>query len=152
MAKTLKSELPDKFGGVVNQDTLRRGVENIAHLLDRRAEINAEIKAEKETLKEAGFVPKHISTVVREYRMDADERADMYTTLENYRRGLGMLDGTPLGDAAMEREETVRAAPKPRSFAEQPLRRPRGRPRKAAGEALAGARLHLGEEKPAGTA
>jgi len=96
--------------------------------------------------------------------MEEPARHSRYALLDSYRRALGMLAGTPLGDAAMDRAEaeTGSARPegvsrrgrKPRSFAEQPVHqpRPRGRPRKGANEALADARLHLGEEEPAGTA
>jgi hypothetical protein len=62
-------------------------------------------------------------------------RADRYALLEAYRRALGMLADTPLGEAALQRAgnggEHVMA--KPRPFSEQPVhpaRRGRGRPRK----------------------
>jgi uncharacterized protein (UPF0335 family) len=141
---------------VVNQEALTRGVDRIVALMNDRDAISGDIKTEIEALKEAGFVPKHVRTVVRETRMEADERADMYLTLDNYRRGLGILADTPLGEAAMSRAAQERPT-RPRTFAEQPvhrLRRP-GRPRKngaAPGHALSASRRHLdGDDAPLAT-
>jgi uncharacterized protein (UPF0335 family) len=158
MAKTLRSEVADKFGGVINKTALARYVERVERLHDERASLGEDIKAVMEEAKNAGFVPKIIRQMVRERKMEPVELQDHLALLDSYRRGLGMLAGTPLGDAAMDRADAAHPAPKrgrkPRSFAEQPVHqpRPRGRPRKNVGEALADARLHLGEEEPAGTA
>jgi uncharacterized protein (UPF0335 family) len=161
MAKTLRSEIPDQFGGVINEGALARYVERVERLHEERASLGEDIKAVMEEAKNAGFVPKIIRQMVRERKMEPVELQDHLALLDSYRRGLGMLAGTPLGDAAMDRAEAIHAAHpapkrgrKPRSFAEQPVHqpRPRGRPRKNVSEALADARLHLGEEEPAGTA
>jgi uncharacterized protein (UPF0335 family) len=136
----------------------------VERLHEARAEIGEDIKAVMEEAKNAGFVPKIIRQVVRERRMEPGELQDHLTLLDTYRRGLGMLVGTPLGDAAMAKvesraEKTTRRAingAKPRPFADQTVgKRPRGRPKgatkgKDAGTAMADARAHLGE--PAGTA
>ena len=161
MAKRLHDEIPDQFGGVINESALARYVERVEHLHEERASLGEDIKAVMEEAKNAGFVPKIIRQMVRERKMEPTELQDHLALLDSYRRGLGMLAGTPLGDAAMDRAEATAMHPpagkrgrKPRSFAEQPVhqpRRPRGRPRKDAATALADARLHLGEE-PAGTA
>ena len=121
------------------------------------------------TVKNIGIsVPVSFSASCANSKMNTDERAGPLYWHRSSAAGLGALDGTPLGDAAMGRAEadingawaesslakaTGRKARKPRSFAEQPVHqpRPRGRPRKDAATALADARLHLGEE-PAGTA
>jgi uncharacterized protein (UPF0335 family) len=164
MAKTLRSEVPDQFGGVINETALARYVERVERLHEERASLGEDIKAVMEEAKNAGFVPKIIRQMVRERKMEPVELQDHLALLDSYRRGLGMLAGTPLGDAAMDRAEAEtgsaraegasRRGRKPRSFDEQPVHqpRPRGRPRKNVGEALADARLHLGEEEPAGTA
>jgi hypothetical protein len=88
--------------------------------------------------------------------------------LNAYRESLGMLKGTPLGDAAVERREaelnggmdpsarkdddlgkaTGQQARKPKPFAEQPITRPRRARRRRADagvdNALERARPHLG--------
>jgi hypothetical protein len=70
---------------------------------------------------------------VREYRTDAEPRQSRYALLDAYRQALGMLSDTPLGEAAMRSAEAgdipIR---RPRPFAEQPMKRGRGRPKKAA--------------------
>lgn len=158
MAKTLRSEIPDQFGGAINNQALLRYIERVEDLNERRAELGEGIKEIMGEAKNAGFVPKIIRQMIRERAMEQDELQDHLALLDRYRRELGMLADTPLGDAAMDREEAIHAVHpvkgrKPRSFAEQPVSpRRRGRPRKNAGEALADARLHLGEDEPAGTA
>ena len=154
MAKTtLQSEIPDKFGGVINQEALGRYVDRIERLHVDRDVIAGDIKSVYAEAKSAGFVTGIIRQIVRERRMEEDERHDHYALLDSYRRALGMVADLPLGQAAMDR--AAAEAPKPRRFAEQPVitpRRPRGRPRKTVDEALGDARLHLGQEEPAGTA
>lgn len=174
MAKTLRSEVADKFGGAVNNQALLRYIERIEDLDGRCAELREGKKGVMAEAKNAGFVPKIIRQMIRERAMEPDELQDHLALLDSYRRGLGMLADTPLGEAAMDRAERriaraeaeiangargVRRGRKPRAFAEQPVHtpRPRGRPRgssrgKDAGEALADARLHLGEEEPVGSA
>jgi uncharacterized protein (UPF0335 family) len=160
MAKRLADEIPDKFGGVINREALGRYVDRIERLHVDRDAITGDIKEVYTEAKNAGFVTGIIRQIVRERRMEDAERHDHYALLDSYRAALGMLADTPLGQAAMAEVEntTRRAAPnrtnggaKPRPFADQTVgKRPRGRPRKDAGTALADARAHLGE--PAGTA
>ncbi len=149
MAKTLRSEIPDQFGGAINNQALLRYIERVEDLNERRAELGEGIKEIMGEAKNAGFVPKIIRQMIRERAMEQDELQDHLALLDRYRRELGMLADTPLGDAAMDREEAIHAVHpvkgrKPRSFAEQPISppRPRGRPRKAA-DPLQAARDHL---------
>jgi uncharacterized protein (UPF0335 family) len=161
MAKTLRSEIPDQFGGVINEQALERYVSRIENLHNERKSLNEDIKEVYGEAKDAGFDTTILREIVHERQMEEPARHSRYALLDSYRRALGMLADTPLGQAAMDRAaEAVHPANrakrgrKPRSFAEQPVhqpRRPRGRPRKAAGDALADARAHLGEE-PASTA
>jgi uncharacterized protein (UPF0335 family) len=162
MAKTLRSEIPDQFGGVINEQALERYVSRIENLHNERKSLNEDIKEVYGEAKDAGFDTTILREIVRERQMEEPARHSRYALLEAYRRALGMLADTPLGQAAMDRAEAIHAVHpgngpkrgrKPRFFAEQPVHqpRPRGRPRKNAGDALANARAHLGEE-PAGTA
>lgn len=154
MAKTLHSEIPDKFGGVINSTALARYVTRIENLYNDRRSLNADIKEVYGEAKDAGFDTTILREIVRERQMEEPARHSRYALLESYRRALGMLADTPLGQAAMSRAEAGAGARRPRSFAEQAVhqKRPRGRPRKAAGDALSDARAHPGEEEPAATA
>jgi uncharacterized protein (UPF0335 family) len=124
--------------GSYHIDTALRGfVDRIVEQYKARDDINGDIREIYGEVKEAGFVVSVVRGMVREYRMDAEARAALYQHQNEYRVALGLshLEGTPLGDAALEAEaielgETMR---KPTPFAEQPVhKRPRGRPRKDA--------------------
>ena len=116
----------------IDRDTLHSYVDRVLVLHEERKSLNADIAALYAEAKSAGFVTGIIRQIVRERQMDADERLDHYALLDSYRHALGMLADTPLGQAAMAEAEVETAArPKPRPFAEQPVHRPRGRPRKA---------------------
>lgn len=126
MAKRLRDEPPaGQFDGVINQDALARYVDRIENLHVGRDELMASIKAVYEEAKSAGFVTGVLRQIVRERRMEEDERHDHYALLDSYRSALGMLADTPLGEAAMA------TVIKPKAFAAQPVRRGR-RPRKPA--------------------
>jgi uncharacterized protein (UPF0335 family) len=149
MATRLNTEIPDKFGGAINDEALARYVNRIEALHNDRADINEAVQAVYEEARQAGFQPPILRQVLKERKLDPEVRADQYALLDAYRRALGMLADTPLGEAAMRRAETTtpptRQKPK-KTFAEQPVGRRRGRPRKTAGEAINGARAHLGSE------
>lgn len=152
MAKTLRSEIPDQFGGVINETALQRYVGRIEEKHNERKELNEEIKEIYGEAKDAGFDTTILREIVRERQMEEPARHSRYALLDSYRRALGMFADTPLGQAAMDRAEAIHAVHppagrrgrKPRSFAEQPITapRPRGRPRKAA-DPLQAARDHL---------
>jgi uncharacterized protein (UPF0335 family) len=130
---------------LVNAPALRSYVDRVAHLHDERDNLNGDIREVYKEAKEAGFDTTVLREIVREYRTDAEPRQSRYALLDQYRAALGMLADTPLGEAAVERE-----ARRPRAFADQPLHRGRGRPRKAKGDPVADAmqraQEHLGGE------
>ena len=144
MAKQLRDEVADQFGGAINSEALARYVERVEVLHEQRAELGEDIKAVMEEAKNAGFVPKIIRQMIRERGMEPTELRDHLALLESYRSSLGLLADTPLGEAAMRAAE-VRSKPAP--FADQPVHpaKARGRPRKAAGDAMAAARAHFGD-------
>jgi len=109
----------------IDRDTLRSYVDRVLVLHEERKSLNADIAALYAEAKSAGFVTAIVRQIVRERQMDADERLDHYALLDTYRHALGMLADTPLGEAAIDAME------RPLPFAEQPVHRPRGRPRKA---------------------
>jgi uncharacterized protein (UPF0335 family) len=119
---------------------LRSYAQRIENLHDDRDAVNGDIREVYAEAKEAGFDTTILREIVRERRMEPEARKSRYQLLDEYRHALGMLVDTPLGEAAIE------AAAKPKPFAEQPVKRTRGRPRKssAVDDALAAARAHLG--------
>jgi uncharacterized protein (UPF0335 family) len=81
--------------------------------------IEAEIAEMKERLsgvfkvaKAGGLDPKAMRQIIKERRMDAEELREHLARCEVYRAALGMLGGTPLGEAARKLLEQ-RAQPKP---------------------------------------
>ena len=133
----------------VNQTALAGFIGEIEHQLDERKVITETLRGIYDRAEKAGFVPAFLRTIVKERQMAKDDRHARYATLDAYRRALGMLDGTPLGEAAMTRAETevngtAAARPMdrltdppstdwPRPFAAQLVHEPkrRGRPRQA---------------------
>ena len=78
-------------------------VERIEKLEDERRLIAAEIASVKAEAKAAGFDVKVIKAILAERKLSAYERQEYATLLELYRAALGMLNGTPLGEAARKR-------------------------------------------------
>lgn len=167
MAKTLRSEIADKFGGAINAQALKACVDEVAGWMEEQKDLSDKIKGRCAEADEAGIASKReIRRLAREQvSMDPeilDAQLDRMTAL---RAALREFVTTPLGEAAVTAEARAatvtdyapdhRRSNKPRRFDEQPVTPPRrgpGRPRKVPSEALAEARLHLGEEEPAGTA
>jgi hypothetical protein len=150
MAKTLHSEIPGKFAGVINDEALQRCAKIELEGREQRRDIGERLKENHATVKNIGVSVPIFLGIVRELEMDADQRAALYMAQDDLRRRLGALEGTPLGEAAMRQVEPQLNGHAPkvgrptRKFAEQPVgspRRPRGRPRK---DALQAARDHLG--------
>jgi uncharacterized protein (UPF0335 family) len=104
---------------LVNRDALAGYVRRVASLHDDRDELNGDIREVYKEAKDAGIDTTILREIVREHRTDAEARNSRYALLDGYRRALGMLADTPLGDAALSTAEP-----------EQPARRGRGRPRK----------------------
>ena len=154
-----------RFTGVINNEALARHVRDIEELLDERKTLNDRIKEIYQAAKEAGFQTPILREIIRERKLDEEVRADRYALLDAYRRALGMLADTPLGQAAMAAavgdkpktpDEAIEAArqhlgtngastgaKRRKPFAEQPLGTPRrGRSR----------RVLFDREHPEGTA
>jgi uncharacterized protein (UPF0335 family) len=78
-------------------------IDSIEQLEDERRRIGDEIKTVKSRARSAGFDGKVLNQMLRERRMSAFERQEFQALCEMYRAALGMLDGTPLGEAARKR-------------------------------------------------
>src|SRR4051812_48524569 len=133
--------------GVINRDALGGYIDRIATLHGERDDLNEGIRGVYREAKDAGFDTTTLREIVREQRMEDEARHSRYALLDSYRAALGMLAGTPLGEAAT----AAQTAARPNPFAEQPVaRRGRGRPRKEqpaadpVDAAMDRARAHLG--------
>ena len=177
MAQTQTTSEAGRYAGVINNVALQGHVAEIEGLIDERSGVNARIKESYQRAKDSGFQTPILREIIRERKLGADVRADRYALLDAYRRALGLYADTPLGEAAMRRavaegdplqKDPLKPQPQPgngsaetaaaaetmtrpkKTFAEQPVhpsRRGRGRPRK---DAMAAARLHLGDGVPEG--
>lgn len=78
-------------------------IERIERLEEERKALAADIASVKAEAKAAGFDPKVMKAILNERKLTASERQEHAALLELYRAALGMLDGTPLGDAARRR-------------------------------------------------
>ena len=107
-------------------------VERIEKLEDERRLIAAEIASVKAEAKTAGFDVKVIKAILAERRLSAYERQEYATLLELYRAALGMLDGTPLGEAARKRLMGDRKPPPSGSDGQTPSAIPEPEPEQPA--------------------
>ncbi len=85
---------------------LRSFVERIARLEEEKKNIAADIKDVYGEAVAMGFDRKALRAVVKEHMETADERRqreEIEAITDLYRGSLGMLDGTPLGEAARKR-------------------------------------------------
>lgn len=89
-------------GGAAGE-MLAEFIASIELLEDERRRIGDEIKAVKSRARSAGFDGKVLNQMLRERRMSALERQEFQALCEMYRAALGMLGGTPLGEAARKR-------------------------------------------------
>jgi uncharacterized protein (UPF0335 family) len=89
--------------GGATGEMLAEFIASIELLEDERRRIGDEIKAVKSRARSAGFDGKVLNQMLRERRMSVLEREDFQALCEMYRAALGMLGGTPLGEAARKR-------------------------------------------------
>mgnify|MGYP001306988014 CR=1 FL=1 len=78
-------------------------VEGVEKLEEEKRLVAEHIRETKIRARRAGFDVKVLNQMLRERRMSALERQDFQSLCELYRAALGMLDGTPLGEAARKR-------------------------------------------------
>lgn len=85
-------------------------IERLERLLEEIAELREDVKAVKAEAKGEGFDVKTVMALIKLRAMTADERAERDALLDLYKAAIGMLDGTPLGQAAINR---IMNPPKP---------------------------------------
>jgi uncharacterized protein (UPF0335 family) len=97
-------------------DLLLSLIERIERLEEEKRALADDIGEIYREAKTKGFEPKIMRAMVRERRMDEASREEERALLDIYRAALGMLDGTPLGDAARRRlmRSKPDAAPAPK--------------------------------------
>ena len=99
--------------GPVAADELRLLIERVERLEEEKKGIADDIKDVYGEAKSRGFCTKTIKTIVALRKLDPDDRRNREAMLDLYKGALGMLDGTPLGNWAVERlkkDETARKA------------------------------------------
>jgi uncharacterized protein (UPF0335 family) len=84
------------------KDQLKAVIERIERLEEEKT-ISDDIRDVYAEAKGNGYDVKALRTIVRLRKQDANERAEQETILETCMVALGMLAGTPLGDAAVAR-------------------------------------------------
>lgn len=87
----------------VAKDQLKAIVERIERLEEEKKATLEDIRDVYLEAKGNGFDVKALRTIVRLRKQDANERAEHEAILETYMLALGMLVGTPLGDAALSK-------------------------------------------------
>ena len=89
----------------MKNNQLQAVVERIEKLEDERAILAEDIKDVYLEAKGNGFDPKIIKKLVALRKKDPSKVAEEEALLDTYKAALGMLADTPLGRAAMEREQ-----------------------------------------------
>lgn len=82
---------------------LRSFVERIERLEEEKAALAGDIREVYAEAKSEGYTPKIMRMLIAERRMNEADRQERDELLEVYRRALGMLSDTPLGEAALGR-------------------------------------------------
>jgi len=100
----------------VTNNQLKALVERIEKLEDEKTIIAEDIKEVYSEAKGNGFDPKIIKKLVSLRKQDAKKRAEEQAVLASYMDALGMLAGTPLGEAAVKAISKIN---KPDGYAEE---------------------------------
>lgn len=91
----------------MRNSALKQIVESIERLEADREEIAAQIKEKKAEAVGFGYSRKALNVVLKRRKMRKDERDELDALVDLYQAELGMLAGTPLGDAAISRLERL---------------------------------------------
>ena len=87
----------------IEGNKLKSIIERVERLEEEKKSLADDIKDVYADAKGNGFDVKALREIVRMRRQDAQKRAEHEAIVETYKHALGMLDGTPLGNAALER-------------------------------------------------
>lgn len=84
-------------------DRLRLLIERIERLEEEKKGIADDIRDVYAEAKAVGYDAKIMRQIVKLRKMKPDDRAEMEALLDTYKAALGLLVGTPLGDATLAR-------------------------------------------------
>ena len=84
-------------------DRLKSFVERIERLNEEKRALVEDVREVFIEVKSAGFEVKAVRAIIRERAQDADDLKEHLAIVEIYKRSLGMLADTALGQAAIER-------------------------------------------------
>ena len=87
-------------GGIAG-DRLKSFIERIERLEEEKRGIADDIKEVYAEAKGCGFDVKIMREIVKQRRIDQDELDEREALIDLYKRALGMLADTPLGEAAL---------------------------------------------------
>lgn len=103
MSKTKKNAFGMGHNSGATSERLKSIVERIERLEEEKANIAADIRDVYAEAKGTGFDTKTIRNIIKQRKLSEQERAEQDALLDLYKAALGMLDGTPLGSAAIDR-------------------------------------------------
>ena len=86
-------------------------VERIEALEEEKQGVADQIKEVYANAKSRGFDPKVVRQVVKDRKMAQEDFEDWQAVLATYRRAVGLLADTPLGEAAIAAASRRRSAP-----------------------------------------
>lgn len=92
----------EKGEGVVGQRLLAF-IHRIERLEEEKKAIADDIKDVKAEAKGVGFDIATINEIIKQRKLSPDQRAEKEALLDLYKASIGMLDGTPLGEAAIKK-------------------------------------------------
>jgi uncharacterized protein (UPF0335 family) len=87
-------------GGLAG-DRLKSLIERIERLNEEKAALTADTREVFAEARSAGFDVKIMREIIKERKLDAEERNEREHLIDLYRHALGMLADTPLGEAAV---------------------------------------------------
>lgn len=96
---------------------LRSYIERIERVLEEIKGLQADVKEIKGEAKGAGFDVPTINAIIKLRAMDKADRDEKEALLDIYKAALGMLEDTPLGQAALDRLAKPPKAAKPEAGA-----------------------------------
>ncbi|MEH0194548.1 GapR family DNA-binding domain-containing protein [Caulobacter sp. CCNWLY153] len=94
---------------MANRNPLEAVIADIEDLEAEKAQIDEQIRERKKQAKQDGFSLKMINRVLKRRKMTEEQRSEEDALLQIYEGALGMLGGTPLGEAALRRLSQQRA-------------------------------------------
>lgn len=97
--------------GPIAAEQLRLFLERIERLNEEAKSLKLDIKDVFNEAKMLGFDPKIMREILKLRAMDTDTRREREALIDTYKAALGMLDGTPLGNWAVQKITKAQSPP-----------------------------------------